>query len=172
MQTKETMVSPRQKILSNCGEKENGIVSEDLPKTCKALQALIAVVQDLKQQQRARGNRMRTARLRRLRCRLRRGAQALHRRPGERTRSHRLPAGLPAHRQAAARVRRLCPPQSERDLLEPLSPCLRHRLAESLCALCGQRHEVGEEHRGVCALEPELRPVVQDAVLWRRHREG
>ena len=54
MQTKETMVSPRQKILSDCGEKENGIVSEDLPKTCKALQALIAVVQDLKQQQRAR----------------------------------------------------------------------------------------------------------------------
>lgn len=54
MQTKETMVSPRQKILSDCGGKENGIVSEDLPKTCKALQALIAVVQDLKQQQRAR----------------------------------------------------------------------------------------------------------------------
>ena len=54
MKTKETMVSPRLKILSDCGEKENGIVSEDLPKTCKALQALIAVVQDLKQQQRAR----------------------------------------------------------------------------------------------------------------------
>ena len=53
MQTKETMASPRQKILSDCGGKENGIVSEDLPKTCKALQALIAVVQDLKQQQRA-----------------------------------------------------------------------------------------------------------------------
>ncbi len=27
------MVSPSQKILSDCGERENGIVSEDLPKT-------------------------------------------------------------------------------------------------------------------------------------------
>ena len=61
---------------------------------------------------------------------------------------------------------------AERHLLEPLPPCLCHRLAESMCALCGERQEVGKEHRGLHPLEPELRPLVQDGILRRRHRES
>lgn len=55
MQTKETMVSPSPKILSDCGERENGIVSEDLPKTCKGLfQKLTNELQELRQLLKAR----------------------------------------------------------------------------------------------------------------------
>lgn len=44
--------------------------------------------------------------------------------------------------------------------VELVVPSLCDSLAESLCAVCRQRLQVGEKHRGLRALESELRPVV------------
>ena len=74
--------------------------------------------------------------------------------------------------QAPAGVRRVRPTLAERDLLEPLAQSMCHRLAQGLCPLRGKRNGVGAEHRRFCPMEPPLRPLVQDAVLRRRHRES
>ena len=89
--------------------------------------------------------------------------------------------GLIVCEQADALARKLqkecaefarCPAESERGVLEPLAPRLRDCLAEGLRALRGERLQVGEGHRRLHSLVARVRPLVQDGVLRRRHREG
>ncbi len=50
-------------------------------------------------------------------------------------------------------------------LREFFLPCQRHRLPEGVCAVCGERLQMGAGDRRVYPLERALRPLLQDAFL-------
>ena len=68
--------------------------------------------------------------------------------------------------------RRLFAHVTKQGVRESLLPWQRYCLPQGLRAIRGKRLQMGTRNRRVHQMERELRPVVQDDFLWRKHSQG